>query len=201
MPAPLRILHDANHSALMQSGNDAYMHLFATKIRLESDLASKEYKFLLFTIHTMLKAIVRQLIRDLRHIIRDLSSKPSRHESRPNNNSISQFNSAPDAFLLIIPPPPSELDQEDYSEAKFWTQTDWQNYVSCETDRGNAPTKLGFLCDEEGNVVSKERIRKMTDTAKKIWGELHHHRYDPKTWRCVNLSANRYYTNHMCITF
>jgi hypothetical protein len=134
-------------------------------------------------------------------MIRDFSSKPSRHESRPNSDSSSQFNNAPDAFPLKIPPPQSELDQDDYPDAQFWTLTEWQNYVNRETDRGNPPTKLGFLCDEEGIAASKERIKKMTDTAKKIWGELHHHRYDPKTWRCVNLSANQYYTNHMRIAF
>jgi len=39
----LELLRKANHTALMQAGNEAYMQLFTAKIQLEVESASKEY--------------------------------------------------------------------------------------------------------------------------------------------------------------
>ena len=42
---PMHLLREANHMTLMQAGNEAYMQLFTTKLRLEVELASKECVF------------------------------------------------------------------------------------------------------------------------------------------------------------
>jgi len=44
----LRILHDANHMSLMQSGNEAYMNIWTRNMQLESEISSKEYVTLSF---------------------------------------------------------------------------------------------------------------------------------------------------------
>lgn len=93
-----------------------------------------------------------------------------------------------------------ELDQADYPDAKYWTLKEWQKHI----DKANGDTntsKLGFLCDEDGNPVSKDRIKAMADTARKLWSELYRHRYDPVTWRYVGKAADEYFTNNMRIAF
>ena len=104
-------------------------------------------------------------------------------------------------FPLISPPAPPLLDEEDYPHTRFWTMQEWQRFLNDQMDYGKSIGKLGFICDEDGNTVSKDRIKKMTETAKRLWSDLYRHRYDPDTWRCVTMRADEYYTNNMRIAF
>jgi hypothetical protein len=136
------------------------------------------------------------LVQELRSVIQDLSAgKLVRQE-----DIYSQRRDLPKPFPLDIPPSPLELDQADYPDAKYWTLKRWQKH----TDKANGDTnssKLAFLCDEDGNLVSKDRIKVMADTARKLWSDLYRHRYDPVTWRYVGKAADEYFTNNMRIAF
>ncbi|KAM6489241.1 hypothetical protein JOM56_015411, partial [Amanita muscaria] len=61
--------------------------------------------------------------------------------------------------------------------------------------------KLAFICDEYGDFVGAARIKSMTDTAKKLWADLHHHRLAPATWRLISKHADAYYSNNMHIAY
>lgn len=152
----------------------------------------------------MLKKIMRWLIDELRIIIRELNKNKSSSRDKPHDNystEDSQVWKVSDGFPLRTPAALPPLDEEDYPNARFWTMQEWQKYMNDQIEYGRTPGKLGFICDEDGNPVSKERIKKMTDTAKKLWSDLYHHRYDPDTWHYVAMCADEYYTNNMCIIF
>jgi hypothetical protein len=105
------------------------------------------------------------------------------HNSREPQGSKDKF----DGFPLKTPPALPQLDPDDYPNARFWTAQEWQKFVNDQMDYGSTHGKLGFICDEDGDPVAKERIKKMTETAKNC-GDLYRHRYDPDTWRCVRLN-------------
>ena len=141
----------------------------------------------------MLKKIIRQLVEELRTIIQDLNRGKFPQENHHLRDSRESQGST-DRFPLKIPPALPQLDLDDYPNACFWTAQQWQQFLNNQMDYGNSHGKLGFICDEDGNPVSKERIKKMTETAKKLWSDLFRHRYDPETWRCVAMCADEYYT-------
>ena len=143
---------------------------------------------------------LRRLIDELRTIIRELNKNKSPHRENHRDNSQGTKHES-DSFPLKTPLAPPQLDEEDYPNARFWTAQEWQKYVNDQMDYGNTLGKLGFICDEDGNPVLKERIKKMTEAAKKLWSDLYRHRYDPDTWRCVEMRADKYYINSMCIAF
>lgn len=118
-----------------------------------------------------------------------------------NKNDFQVAKDESNGFPLRSPSAPPQLDEEDYPNARFWTAQEWQKFWNDQTDYGKTPGKLGFICDEDGNTVSKDRIKKMTETAKRLWSDLYRHRYDPDTWRCVTMRADEYYTNNMRIAF
>ena len=149
---------------------------------------------------------VRRLIVELRTIIRELTGSKNKSSCRENVSDDKPTEDswdakASDGFPLRTPAALPQLDAEDYPDARFWTAQEWQRHMNEQIDYGRTPGKLGFICDEDGNSVSKERLKKMTETAKKLWSDLYRHRYDPNTWRCVVMCADAYYTNSMCIAF
>ena len=107
----------------------------------------------------------------------------------------------PKSSSLQIPPSPPPLHQSDYPDALFWTLESWQDYCDEQRQKGESVTKLGFICDEDGNFVELTRIKNMTDTAKKIWNQLHHHRLAPTTWRLISKEASDYYSNSMRMAY
>ncbi|KAF8799949.1 hypothetical protein BYT27DRAFT_7263333 [Phlegmacium glaucopus] len=96
--------------------------------------------------------------------------KPSRHDKEDPDGP------------PILPPALSELDPEDYPDARYWTQSSWTEYKKNQLNQGSTIFGLGFLCDADGNRVSKDRLDAMTKRAKQLWNTLFRHRQDPFTW-------------------
>lgn len=92
-----------------------------------------------------------------------------------------------------------ELDQADYPDAKYWTLKAWQQYTNNANGEANF-SKLGFLCNEDGDPVNKACLKVMTDMAKKLWSDLFRYRFDPVTWRFVGKAADEYFSNNMRIS-
>lgn len=109
---------------------------------------------------------------------------------------VGQMNFMPLKTMSSLP----TLDQADYPDAAYWTQKSWQDYFQKREQRGEQVKKLGFICSEDGEFVGGLRIKSMTETAKKLWNQLHHHRLAPATWRLISQDAYEYYSNHMRAT-
>jgi hypothetical protein len=86
----------------------------------------------------------------------------------------------PDA--LVIPNAPEPLDEEDYPDVQYWHGEDWFKYTERQKDRGELVSRLSFLTDRDGNLMSESRIKAFTSTAKQAWNELYRHRLDPTSW-------------------
>ena len=98
---------------------------------------------------------------------------------------------------LQIPPSPPLVSHDEFPDAKFWKSNSWQEYCGRRT---NVP-KLGFVTDEDGKFVGSIHLKIMSETAKKLWAHLHHHRLAPATWRLISQQAYEYYSNSMCAAF
>ena len=147
----------------------------------------------------ILTASSSTLIRELQSVIQDLSSsKQNKH--KPEGGTYTERRDLPKPFPLDIPLPPMELDQADYPDAKYWTLEDWQEYTNNANGEANS-SKLGFLCNEDGDPVNKARLRVMMDMAKKLWSDLYRYRFDPVTWRFVGKAADEYFCNNMRVSF
>ncbi|KAM6502663.1 hypothetical protein JOM56_002640 [Amanita muscaria] len=193
-PSAQHTLRQASHSDLMQAGNSAYMQLFITKMQLETQLSAQ------VTLVQQLQGII-QSIKDPKMMRRS----SHRNSHTPNNSPMRRLghdSSYSSQFTqLQIPPLPPALDQDDYPDATFWTSQSWQDYVNKQSEQGEKVPKLSFICNEDGDFVGAARIKSMTDTAKKLWADLHHHRLAPATWRLVSKHADAYYSNNMRITY
>jgi len=98
-------------------------------------------------------------------------------------------------------PSPLPLDQDDYPDAVYWTHQSWQDYSQQRDQKGEKVKKLGFICTEDGEFVGASRIKTMTETAKKLWNHLHHHRLAPATWHLISQDAYDYFSSHMCASY
>lgn len=103
--------------------------------------------------------------------------------------------------LEALPPALEQLDPDDYPLARFWSQSSWIEYIKKQANQGFTPSNLGFLCDEDGVRVSKERLEAITKRAKSLWTNLHWHRRDPKSWsKKCNFVAD-YFARNICMSF
>jgi hypothetical protein len=83
---------------------------------------------------------------------------------------------------LVIPDTPEPLDEDDYPEVPYWHEEDWIKHSERQKDHGEVVSRLGFLTDSDGNLVTESRIKFFTSTAKQVWNELYRHRLDPSSW-------------------
>jgi len=81
-----------------------------------------------------------------------------------------------------LPPPLDELDPDDYPGTIYWTQSSWIEYKKKQANQGYGVFGLAFLCNAEGDRVSRDRLDAMTKRAKQLWNTLYRHRQDPTTW-------------------
>ena len=63
---------------------------------------------------------------------------------------------------LVIPCAVEELDPDDYSSALFCRHERWDAHKKITVNQGPNFFNLGFLCDENGVQISKDRIAAMT---------------------------------------
>ena len=102
---------------------------------------------------------------------------------------------------LVIPCAPEELDPEDYESACFWTQISWNNYKKHQVNQGLNVKSLGFMCNADGDLVSKERLATMTKRAKQLWTTCYHLRMDPPSWTKKTEDVSLYFIRNMRISF
>ena len=102
---------------------------------------------------------------------------------------------------LVIPHAPDELDHHDYPSARFWTHASWNNHKKNQINQGINPVNLGFLCDEDGTRVSKDRLVAMTKHAKQLWTSCYHLRMDPPTWTKKCDDTAHFFSRNMRISF
>lgn len=105
------------------------------------------------------------------------------------------------ADRLLIPDAPALLMQDNYPDARFWTRAEWNKYAATKAERGSPVHKLGFVTDEEGRMVSEERLGMMSKFSKTNWAELHYERLDPNHWSGKTKSASDYFGIWMAIQF
>lgn len=96
-----------------------------------------------------------------------------------------------------LPPALSELDSDDYPNVRYWTQSSWIEYIKKQTNQGSTVFGLAFLCDADGNRVSKDRLEAMTKRAKQLWTTLYRHRQDPLTWGKKGDFVADFFSRHM----
>jgi hypothetical protein len=98
---------------------------------------------------------------------------------------------------LIVPDAPEALDEEDYLDVPYWRDSNWANHTERQKERGKPVSKLGFLTDEAGDLVSESRIKEFTSHAKQVWNELYRHRLDPSSWMKKTPTTASYFNNEM----
>ena len=83
---------------------------------------------------------------------------------------------------VVVPDVQEPLYEEDYPDVPYWHDKDWITHTERQKDRGNVVTRLGFLTDRDGKVVSESQIKAFTSVAKQAWNKLYRHRLDPSSW-------------------
>ena len=96
-----------------------------------------------------------------------------------------------------IPPPLPPLSEDDYDEVKFWRVEDWNKYVAKMSATANKPPRLGFLTDEQGDVISSERKKEFYDWFSVLSASLFRVREDPVTWKKKTKFATDFISNSM----
>jgi hypothetical protein len=123
---------------------------------------------------------------------RSLSPAPQK-QSRPETDDRDN--------LEPLPAAPKQLDPDDYPLVKFWTLSSWNQYKKHQLNQGSTPSNLGFLCDEDGDRVTKERLDTITKRAKGLWNNLYWHHRDPKTWGKKCDFVADYFSQNICLLF
>jgi hypothetical protein len=99
--------------------------------------------------------------------------------------------------LPDLPPIGPLYNKEEYPDVRFWSRSEWVRYDNKQREGGSSPGKLDFLCDSEGSIVSKERLKSMTIVASSIWATFYRFRHDPYTWRKKTDWVSDYFARSM----
>ena len=102
---------------------------------------------------------------------------------------------------LHVPDPPQPLDQDDYPYIRYWHEDDWIKFTEQQRERGQVPSRLGFLTNEDSSPVLESRIKTFMSTAKQAWNELYRLRLDPSSWTKKTPKAASYFTYIMKTKF
>jgi hypothetical protein len=100
-------------------------------------------------------------------------------------HTLSMSDTAPNqekSDTLTVPDRPQPLDEEDYLGVLYWQEELWVKHTEEQRERGQNPSRLGFLTDDDGNPVTEPRIKMFMSTAKQAWNELYRLRLDPISW-------------------
>ena len=106
-----------------------------------------------------------------------------------------------DVNKLVIPRVPEELDSDDYQLAHFWTQIGWNNHKKHQVNQGLNIKSLIFMCDADGDPVSKEHLATMMKRAKQLWTTCYHLCMDPPSWTKKTEDVSLYFLRNMRIPF
>ena len=94
--------------------------------------------------------------------------------------------------LDVIPDQPQPLEQANHPHVCYWREGDWVKYTEQQRDRGQVPSRLGFLTDEDGSLVTESWIKTFMSAAKQAWNELYRIRLDPSSWTKKTPKASTY---------
>jgi hypothetical protein len=122
--------------------------------------------------------VINKLTSQLPHIMSISDTAPSQEKS----------------YSLIVPDQSRPLDEEDYPDVLYWHEESWVKHTKEQRERGRPPPRLGFLTDDDGNLVTESRIKMFTSTAKQAWNELYRLRLDPSSWTKKTPKAASYLT-------
>jgi len=123
------------------------------------------------------------------------------HPARSESPAPSRLRESDDVDKLVIPGALEELDPDDYPSGLFWTQTSWNTHKKNQVNQGTNPFNLGFIRNEDGTRVSKDRLMAMTKRAKQLWTSCYHLRMDPPTWTKKCDDAALFFSRNMRISF
>jgi hypothetical protein len=95
---------------------------------------------------------------------------------------------------LVVPDQLRPLDEDDYPEVLYWHEESWVKHTEEKRERGQNPSRLGFLTNDDGNPVTESRITAFMSAAKQAWNELYRLRLDPSSWTKKTPKAASYFT-------
>ncbi|KAG6848670.1 hypothetical protein H0H93_015005 [Arthromyces matolae] len=173
-------LSTASEADLINAGNNAYILLYRAYDRLEAEIKP-----------------LREEVLHLRGVTNTLISRRTGSIRTPKASNHLPSTSSRLAKLDI----PKCKDHDDYPDVPFWTKSKWSSHVEHRKDRGNTVNRLGFLTDESGVEVDRDRIKKMTDVAKTLWNGLHEEKMAPPRWGKKTDIAQAYFYKHMLTEF
>ena len=168
----------------MRSGNVAYASVNALHLQAKCEVQAQKCVTSLSPIHcqhicTYIYSFpFRNIISQLQDIIDKLML--SQHTRMPPTSNFFPSEGKPED--LVVPNAPQPLDEENYPDMRYWHEEDWIKHTERQRDRGEVIPRLGFLTDEDGDLVTESRIKIFTSTAKQAWNELYRHRLDPNSW-------------------
>jgi len=140
----------------------------------------------------------RTLVTQLQDVINKLTS--SQHPQL-----LSTLDPAPNQeksdSLKVVLDQPQPLEQENHPHVCYWCKGDWVKYAKQQHNHGQVPSRLGFLTDEDGSLVTESRIKTFMSAAKQAWNELYHIQLDPSLWMKKTLEAASYLTYIMKMAF
>ena len=129
------------------------------------------------------------------------SHTPSRAHSKSPVGPLQPLQPKKDDYKLVIPHVPEELDPDDYELAHFWMQIGWNNHKKNQVNQGLNIKSLSFMCDADGDPVSKEHLATMMKRAKQLWMTCYHLHMDPPSWTKKTKDVSMYFLRNMCISF
>ena len=100
-----------------------------------------------------------------------------------------------------LPPALDELDPDDYPDTLYWTQSSWIEYKKKQANQGYSIFGLTFLCNTEGDCVSRDRLDAMMKCTKQLWNTLYWHHQDPTTWGKKGNFIADFFSRHMHNSF
>lgn len=171
----LIIVRSASKQVLLASGNAAYFELFQENMQLKAELGAK-------------KELVAHLMEKDKFLAFNQPPPPS----TTNRSSPS---------TLVVPIPPPSCDRNDFEDVKFWTRAEWNTYIDRQNEKGNTPSKLGFLYRQDGQMIEDARLTAINKRAQELWVELYHERQNPSTWSNKTRTAADFFSNSMRLEF
>ncbi|KAF8058215.1 hypothetical protein FPV67DRAFT_1676467 [Lyophyllum atratum] len=189
------VLTNATHTQLIGSGNAAYIQLY------EAFSQSKEECTRLKTEST----ILRDEVTHLRQLASALATAGA-SSSHPSNIPVEKQHTKRAASMtlrLSTPKLPRHKDRDVVPEVPWYAEDEWVEYIEKQRKRGKGYDKLGFLVDEDGEVVSKSRLKEMSKAVKMLWNQLRANNppMHPPTWAKKTTKAKEYVFYHMLTDF
>jgi len=187
----LQLLAQATEFDLQRAGNKTFLELWTSKKQLEYALNAQKL---------VLKSLIVHILTVYRDLVQQLLSSRTQVVSESSVSSITgtrtvPVNDTPDN--LDLPPPPEQLEQEDFPNVQFWKSEEWSKYIDREKENGRKVSNMGWLTDESGEEIDDSTLKKMTEAAYALFGKFFYLRLDPSTWRLRHPEVTTYFCNTM----